>query len=127
MNGRLFNIRIQQIIAVLVCSILIGSGVSVSNYLSKSDLELSSSKDMLDQCENLGIQAQKFSVDQGNAGFSDWHFPQHLYNNAVYDYSVESITKDSLIFTVVPKTTEKIHRKIQTIVTKDDIIFSPIN
>jgi hypothetical protein len=111
----------------LVCSILIGSGVSVSDYLSKSDLELPSNKDMLDQCENLGTQAQKYYVDHGIAGFSNWQFPQHLYNQTVYDFSIDLITKDSLIFSVAPKTAEKIHWKIQTTVTKNEIIFSPIN
>lgn len=88
MKERLFNIKIQQIIAVLVCSILIGSGVSVSNYLSKSELEQPSNKVLLDKSETVGLQSQKYSVHKGTTGLSNRHFPPDIYNSIVNDYSI---------------------------------------
>lgn len=100
-------------IAVLVCTILLGSGVSISIYHADSELEQCSGKDMLYQEENLGLQTQKYSADQFTAKFSNRHVPPVYSKSIDCDYSIDLVLKDSSNFLATSKTKDKINQKIK--------------
>lgn len=116
MKERLFNIKIQQIIAVLVCSILIGSGVSVSNYLS-------SIKDKIHHFENLDLEKPKYSLNQFHRGPSNQRFTPDINYTIVQDHSINLIKQDTLIISGTSNTSEKNHQIIQTTGVTDEILF----
>lgn len=108
-------------IADLVCSILLGSGVSISNYLSKSEPELCSGKDILDQYEIVGLQTQKYSLYQFIAKFSNRHVPPVYSKSIDCDFSIDLVTKDSSNFLSTSKTKDKINGEIKITATTSEI------
>jgi len=125
LNFTHINIRFQKVLVILVCSILIGSGVSVSNYLSNNNAKESFKITLIDECENLGSQAQKYST-KALSGFTNWKLPPASDKSYSINHSIVMNTKDSLMIHSSPKVSQNNFNAVETLVTKDHIIISVI-
>lgn len=125
MNFTHINIRFQKVLVILVCSIIIGSGVSVSEYLTKNNAKESFKISLIDECENLGSQAQQYST-KAQSGFTNWKLPHSSEISYSINHSILVSTKDSLIIYSSPKISQNNFNAIETLVTKDQIIISVI-
>lgn len=121
MNFVNINIKYQKVLVILVCSIIIGTGVSVFGYLKDNDAKESFRMYLINECENLALLAQKHASKE-TSGFIDWKLPASSEKIHSIYHKIIKIDPDSLIILSTPKVTQKSFTAVETLITRNQII-----
>ena len=99
--------------------------MSVSEYLTNNNAKESFKTSSIDECENLGSQAQQYLTKE-QSGFTNWKLPPTSEISYSINHTILVNTKDSLIIYSSPKVKQNNFNAVETLVTKDQIIISVI-
>lgn len=120
MNFHNINLKFQKVLIILICSIIITTGVSVFGYLNNNDAKESFKTYIIDECESIAIAAQKYaSTDK--SGFIDWRLPISYEKVHSINHVIIKSSEDFLIIYSTPKVVQKGFSAIETHITLDQI------